>query len=151
MNFSAEKEATFDEKGRVVLPADFKNEMGGTIPGGQLVIELDPYEKCLNIYPMSEWEIRIAQIRSKLNRDNKMHSRALDTFYRNFKVIPVPDSCLMNVPNNFIEKVGITKNVIFTGQGDRIRLWDSAEHERYILSCDDYESVFARVVGNEEV
>jgi MraZ protein len=150
MNFSAQKEATFDEKGRVVLPADYKNEMGGSIPGGQLAVEIDPYEKCLNIYPMAEWEVRINQIRSKLNRDNKQHSRVLDVFYRNFKIIQVPDSCRMNIPNNFLERVGITKEVVFTGQGDRIRLWNAAEYDQYILSCEDYESTFARIVGNEE-
>lgn len=151
MNFSAEKEATFDEKGRVVLPADYKNEMGGNIPGGQLAVEIDPYEKCLNIYPMAEWEKRIAHIRSKLNRDNKMHSRMLDMFYRNFKIIPVPESCRMNVPNNFLEKVGITKDVVFAGQADRIRLWDAAEYDRYVQSFDDYEGNYAQLFGNEEV
>jgi len=151
MNFSAQKEATFDEKGRVVLPADYKNEMGGSIPGGQLAVEIDPYEKCLNVYPMAEWEARISQIRSKLNRDNKLHSRVLDVFYRNFKIIQVPESCRMNIPNSFLEKVGITKEVVFTGQGDRIRLWDASEYDKYILSCEDYESTFARIVGNEEI
>ena len=150
MNFSALKEATLDEKGRVVLPADYKNEMGGSIPGGQLAIEIDPYEKCLNIYPMAEWEARISQIRSKLNRDNKQHSRVLDAFYRNFKIIQVPESCRMNIPNNFLEKAGITKEVVFTGQGDRIRLWNATEYDQYIESCEDYESTFARIVGNEE-
>lgn len=152
MDFSAEKQATFDEKGRVVLPADFKNEMGGSIPGGQLAVEMDPYEKCLNIYPLAEWEKRIAGIKSKLNRDNKQHSRLLDMFYRNFKIIQVPESCRMNVPNNFLEKAGISKEVVFTGQGDRIRLWDVAEYNRYVDSMnDDYESNFARLLGNEEL
>ena len=151
MNFSAEKEATFDEKGRVVLPADYKNEMGGSIPGGQLAVEIDPYEKCLNIYPMSEWEVRITHIRSKLNRDNKMHSRMLDMFYRNFKIIPVPESCRMNIPNYFLEKVGITKDVVFAGQADRIRLWSADEYERYVQSFDDYESNYAQLFGNEGV
>ena len=149
MDFSAGKEATFDEKGRVVLPADFKNEMGGTIPFGQLAIEIDPYEKCLNIYPMSEWEIKIAKIKAKLNRDNKEHSRVLDMFYRNFKIIPVPESCRMNIPNNFMEKVGITKDVIFTGQAERIRLWDAAEYNQYVESLDNYADKYAQLFGSE--
>jgi len=151
MNFSAEKQATFDEKGRVVLPADYKNEMGGTIPGGQLAVEIDPYEKCLNIYPMEEWEKRVAHIRSKLNRDNKNHSRMLDMFFRKFKIIPVPESCRMNIPNNFLEKVGITKEVIFTGQADRIRLWDAAEYNRYVESFEDYEGNFSQLFGNDDI
>jgi MraZ protein len=150
MNFSSHKEATFDEKGRVVLPAEYKNEMGGSIPGGQLAVEKDPYEKCLNIYTMDEWEKRIAQITSKLNRDNREQSRLLDMFYRNFKIIQVPENCRMNFPNNFLEIVGISKEVMFTGQGSRIRLWDLSEYGSYALSDEDYANAFDRLVGGNE-
>ena len=152
MNFSSHKEATFDDKGRVVLPADYKNEMGGSIPGGQLAVEKDPHEKCLNIYTMDEWEKRIVQVTSKLNRDNRQHSRILDIFYSNFKIIQVPESCRMNIPNNFLEMVGINKEVMFTGQGNRIRLWDADEYRRYSQTWEDYASLFDRYVGgNEEI
>ena len=150
MMFSAEIRATFDEKGRVVLPADYKNQMGGSVPGGQLAVEMDAYEKCLNIYPMPEWEKRIAKISAKLNRDNKVHSRMLDSFFRRFKIIPVPDSCRINIPNNFLESVGITKEVVFTGQIDRMRVWDASEYDRYINSLGDYETQFADIFGGEE-
>jgi MraZ protein len=149
MDFSAGKEATFDEKGRVVLPADFKNQMGGNIPGGQLAIQIDPYEKCLNIYPMPEWEIQLSKIKGKLNRDNRDHSRMLDMFYRRFKIIPVPESCRLNIPNDFMEKVGITKDVIFTGAAERIRLWDATEYNRYVESLDNYPDMYAQLFGSE--
>jgi len=149
MDFSAGKEATFDEKGRVVLPADFKNQMGGNIPGGQLAIQIDPYEKCLNIYPMPEWEIQLAKIKGKLNRDNRDHSRMLDMFYRRFKIIPVPESCRLNIPNDFMEKVGITREVVFAGSAERIRLWDVAEYNRYVGSLDNYPDLYAQLFGSE--
>jgi MraZ protein len=150
MNFSAEKKATFDEKGRVVLPADYKNEMGGRIPGGQMAIELDPYEKCLNIYPMEAWERRLGYFTGKLNRNNREQSRLLDMIYRSFKVVQVPDSCRMNFPNNFLDKAGIKKDVVFVGQGERIRLWDSAEYDAYIGSMGDYGDLFGKHFGDLE-
>jgi len=150
MNFSSKKEATFDEKGRVVLPADYKNDMGGSVPGGQLAVEKDPYEKCLNIYTMQEWEKRIEQVTAKLNRDNRQHSMILDIFYSNFKIIQVPDSCRINIPNNFMEMVGLKKDVVFTGQGNRIRLWDATEYSNYTQSWVDYSSLFNRLVGGNE-
>ena len=150
MDFSAEKNATFDEKGRVVLPADYKNEMGGRIPGGQLAVEIDPYEKCLNVYPVEVWEKRLASFKSKLNRNNRQQSRLLDMIYRNFKIISVPESCRMNFPNNFLEKVGITKEVMFVGQGDRIRLWDAGEYEVYLKSMGEYGELFSEFFGSIE-
>lgn len=150
MNFSAEKNGTFDEKGRVVLPADYKNEMGGRIPGGQMAIELDPYEKCLNIYPMETWEKHLSELTGKLNRNNREQSRLLDAIYRRFKVIQVPDSCRMNFPNNFLEKVHIRKDVVFVGQGERIRLWDASEYEAYVGADEDYAELFSKHFGNVE-
>jgi len=150
MDFSAEKNATVDEKGRVVLPADYKNEMGGGIPGGQLAVELDPYEKCLNIYPMEVWEKRLAFLKGKLNRNNREQSRLLDLIYRSFKIIQVPENCRMNLPNNFLGKVNISKEVVFVGQGDRIRLWDIAQYETYLESMGGYGDLFEKHFGKLE-
>ncbi|WP_321287315.1 hypothetical protein [uncultured Sunxiuqinia sp.] len=151
MDFSAEKSATFDEKGRVVLPVDYKNEMGGRIPGGQLAIEIDPFEKCLNIYPMEAWEARLASFKAKLNRNNPRQSRLLDMIYRNFKILNVPESCRMNFPNSFLEKVSIKKDVFFVGVGDRIRLWDVDEYEAYYSDTDkeSYKDMFTEFFGGE--
>ena len=150
MDFSAEKNATIDEKGRVVLPADYKNEMGGRIPGGQLAIELDPYEKCLNVYPIEIWEQRLTTLKSKLNRNNRQQGRLLDMIYRSFKIISVPESCRMNLPNNFMAKVNITKEVVFVGQGDRIRLWDIGEYDTYLKSMGEYGELFSEFFGEIE-
>jgi MraZ protein len=99
---------------------------------------------------MEEWEKRIVQVTSKLNRDNRQHSMILDIFYNNFKIIQVPESCRMNIPNNFLEMVGIKREVMFTGQGNRIRLWDAAEYRNYTQSWVDYASLFDRLVGGNE-
>jgi len=147
MNFSGQKYATVDEKGRVLLPADYKNEMGGKIPGDQLVIQRDPYEKCLNIYTTDVWNADFARVRAKLNRDNREHRRLLDMLYSNFKVIQVPDNGRMNLPNEFLEKAGIKKDVIFTGLGDCVRLWDVDVHKAY-EGDDDYGDLYGKHVGS---
>lgn len=148
MELSGEKYATFDEKGRVVFPSDFKNGMGDAISGGQLAVEVDAYVKCLNIYPMEEWEKRIAGIKAKLNPDIKEHANFLDMFYRNFKIITIPENCRINIPNNILEKVKIKKEVVFVGQGSKIRLWDKETYEKHIEAMSEsYENMYARLLG----
>jgi len=132
MDFSAKKEAKIDEKGRVVLPADFKNLMGGRIPGGQLAVEVDPHVKCLNIYPLENWEKHLASVKSGLNLNDREQRYLLDIFYSNFKIIPVPDSGRMNLPNDFVEEVNIAKEVVFVGRGSCIGLWDIEAYKAYI-------------------
>jgi MraZ protein len=149
MDFSGEYKATLDEKGRVVLPVGFKNQMGGNIPGDQMVIQLDPHEKCLNIYPIPQWEIKAAKIKEKLNPEKREHGKLLDFFYSRFKTIPVPETCRLNIPNDFLGTVGITKEVTFAGAGERIRLWDIAEYSRYKGSLDNCSDLWEKFIGGE--
>jgi MraZ protein len=151
MNFSGEKYATVDEKGRVVLPADFKNEMGGIIPGGQLVVARDTYEKCLNIFTLDSWEKQLNILKEGLNPNNQADSRMLDYIYSTFKIVSVPDNYRINLPNNFIEKAGIVKDVIFIGRDDRIRLWSAEVYNTYGLTDEEFREVFAKKYGGKEV
>lgn len=148
--FSGEIEATFDEKGRVVLPADYKNQMGGTVPGGQLAVQLDKHERCLNIYTILEWEKQVAKIRSKLNLNNPQHSKMLDSFLRRCRVIAVPENCRFTVPAQFLSAVGIVKQVMFTGQYERLRIWDSGEYQKYVASLSEVDDLFEEIYGGED-
>ncbi|MGV8095772.1 MAG: division/cell wall cluster transcriptional repressor MraZ [Mangrovibacterium sp.] len=150
MDFSGRKYATVDEKGRVLLPVEFKTEMGGSIPGDQLVVEMDAHEKCLNLYTVEVWQEHFTSLKSKLNRNNREQSRVLDRLYSNFKVLQVPENGRINLPNNFLAKVNIVKDVIFTGQGDRIRLWDVGEHEAYEESMGDFSALYDKYFGGSE-
>lgn len=150
MDFSNEKYATIDEKGRAIFPAEFKDAMGGTIPDGKIAIEMDPYEKCLNLYPMDAWDKRISLVKSKLNRNNPKQARLLDAIYRRFKIVPVAKNGRLNFPNHFLTEMGITKEIVFVGVGDRIRTWDSKEYEKYYSDMDDFRTIFAENFGDEE-
>jgi len=148
--FSGEIEATFDEKGRVVLPADYKNQMGGSVPGGQLAVQLDKHEKCLNVYTIEEWERQVAKIRTKLNLNNPQHARMLDSFLRRCRVIAVPENCRFTIPGQFLTTVGIVKQATITGQCERLRIWDTKEYQKYVDSLDEVDKLFDEKFGGEE-
>ena len=150
MDFSGEKAATVDEKGRVVLPAEFKQEMGGRIPDGQLVIEQDPYFKCLNIFPLDIWNENMASIKQKLNPNNREHAKLLDMIYSRFKKVAVPDSCRVHLPGFLTDRVNITKEVMFVGRGDRIRLWGKDEYNNHYDKADaEFTDKYAKFLGGE--
>lgn len=144
--FSNQYNATVDDKGRVVLPAVYKREMGDT-DERILAVEKDPYEKCLNLYPLGAWEKRLNDISSRLNQNDPRHSRFLDRFYQNFIKISVADNGRLNIPNSFFEKIGIVKEVVFTGQGDRIRLWEAEAYRMAMLPDEEYTSLFEELLG----
>jgi len=144
--FSNQYNATIDDKGRVVLPSAYKRELGEAF-NWTMVVELDPYEMCLNLYPSSSWEKRLEFIKSRLNPNDPRQSRLLDKFYQNFVKITVAENGRINVPNNYFEKKGIVREVVFTGQGDRIRLWDTEEFNKAMIPDDEFKGLFEEFLG----
>ncbi|MFA9388643.1 MAG: division/cell wall cluster transcriptional repressor MraZ [Prolixibacteraceae bacterium] len=145
-DFSNTYNASIDDKGRVVLPAAFKREMGDSFDR-MFTVEIDPYEKCFNIYPSVSWDKRLTFIRSRLNPNDPRQSRLLDKFYQNFVKIGVSDNGRLNIPNAFLEKMGITKEVVFTGQGDRIRLWEAEAYRKAMMPDEEYPATFEEFLG----
>lgn len=145
-DFSNQYQATVDDKGRVVLPAAYKRELG---EGSERLIsvEYDPYEKCLNLYPMETWAERIAHIKSKLNPNDPKQSKLLDKFYQRFVKVPVAENGRVNIPKPFMDGVGIVREVMFSGQGDRIRLWDVAEFNKAMMPDEDFGDLFQQFLG----
>lgn len=144
--FSNKYNATVDDKGRVVLPAAFKRELNDLLDR-VFTVEIDPYEKCLNLYPASEWEKRIEGIRSRLNLNDPRQSRMLDKFYQNFVKVPVAENGRLNIPNTFLDRMSITKDVVFTGQGTRIRLWEAEAYNAAMMPDEDYTAAFQEFLG----
>lgn len=144
--FSSKYNATIDDKGRVVLPAAFKKELGESFDY-VLYVEKDPHEKCLNVYPAISWSEHLEFVRSRLNMNDKMHSRLLDVFYQNFVKVSVASNMRVNLPNAFLEKMEMGKEVVFTGQGGRIRLWSAEEYRASVISDDEFADLYQRLMG----
>jgi MraZ protein len=144
--FSNQYNATIDDKGRVVLPSAYKRELGEAL-NWTMVVELDPYEMCLNLYPSSSWEKRIESITSKLNPNNQGHSKFLDRFYQNFVKISVAENGRINIPNTFLTQKSLVKDVVFSGQGSRIRLWNTEEFNKAMLPDEEFKGLFEDLLG----
>jgi len=144
--FSNFYSATVDDKGRVVLPAPYKRDIAHGAEG-MITVEIDPYEKCLNLYPESSWKKRLDFIKSRLNPNDPRQSKLLDKFYQNFVRINMAENGRLNIPNPFLNKISIDKEVIFSGQGDRIRLWDAEAYRKAMMPDEDYPALFEEFLG----
>ncbi len=121
--FSAKYEALIDDKGRVVLPAAFKKAMGD-MAEQPLVIEKDVFKACLNIYPQKFWEMRLEEIRARLNPYDEHDDELLDEIYENFCTLIMAPNGRINIPPDFRDHASIVKDVVFVGKGESITMWD---------------------------
>jgi MraZ protein len=118
-----------DEKGRLFLPAKFRDSMaaGLVVTRGQ--------ERSLFIYPMDEFikvadQMRQAPTTSKAARDymRVFLSGASDE---------VPDKQgRFTIPANLRQYAGLDRDVTVIGAGSRLEVWDSAVWDAYLAQTE---------------
>ncbi|MCE1200424.1 MAG: hypothetical protein LWW85_15770, partial [Marinilabiliales bacterium] len=146
ITFYGKYTATVDGKGRIVLPATFKKELGEVVDP-QFVIEKEINETCLNIYPYATWLTKIERLKSKLNPDNPLHSKILSRYYEEVATVTMAENGRLNIPDEMLAYAGITKEAIFTGQGMRLRLWEPSRHQQSSLSDEEYTRLYRELLG----
>ena len=137
--FLGTHEPTLDEKGRLILPARFRDELseGLVITKGQ--------ERCLYVFPANEFSLiterlRQAPVTEKKSRDylRVMFAGAHDE---------VPDNQgRVTIPSGLRTYASLEKNCVVIGANTRLEIWDSATWNSYL---SDREKTFADV--SEEV
>ncbi len=128
-----------DEKGRLILPAKFREELaeGLVITRGQ--------ERCLYVFSGAEFarmheRLREAPITSKQGRDylrvflSGAHDETPDKQGR------------VTVPPALRDYAGLDRDLAVIGAGSRAEIWDAAAWQRYL---EQQESAFADI--EEEV
>lgn len=128
-----------DEKGRLILPAKFRDELsdGVVLTKGQ--------ERCLFAFPMREFEriyeqLRRAPMTSKQARDYQrvLLSGAVDE---------VPDKQgRITIPPVLRDYAGLDRELCVTGSGTRVEIWDADAWASYL---EEAEPAFAETA--EEV
>jgi len=124
-SFSGKYYYTVDPKGRIIIPAPFREIITSNY-SSKLYITNAPFDKCLFIYPMEEWNKLQEQIRTKPKSDE-----AIRFFLR--RVIASATETEMDrqgrilVPIALREDASINSNVVMAGQIERIELWDRNE------------------------
>jgi MraZ protein len=123
--FSGKYYYSVDLKGRIIVPAPFREIISSNY-SSKLIITNAPFDKCLYIYPLEEWNKLNEQVRTKPRSD-----KAIRFFLR--RVIASAVEVSMDkqsrilIPAALREDASINTNVVLAGQIERIELWDRNE------------------------
>ena len=119
-----------DEKGRLILPAKYREEIAGglVITKGQ--------ERCLYVFPVAEFgrltdELRTAPVTAKKVRD---YSRVF--FASASDEIPDKQGRI-TIPPGLREYAALTRDSVVIGANTRLEIWDSQAWESYLAEQED--------------
>ncbi len=126
LNLLGEYDVTLDAKGRMLLPAALKKQLGREGQKG-FVINRDVFSPCLVLYPMIEWE-RINQMLRRLNRFVKQNMEFIRRFTSGATPLELDANGRFLMPYALVNDPKVGKDIKLLGLGDRIEIWD---RERY--------------------
>jgi MraZ protein len=123
--FSGKYYYTVDPKGRIIIPAPFREIISSNY-SSKLYITNAPFDKCLYVYPLEEWNKLQEQVRTKPRSDE-----AIRFFLRRVIAsaieIEMDKQSRVLIPAALREDANINTNVVVVGQIERIELWDRNE------------------------
>ena len=119
-----------DEKGRLFLPAKYRNDLAGgvVITKGQ--------ERCLYVFPPAEFEriteaLRAAPVTAKAVRD---YSRV---FFASASDELPDKQGRITVPAALRSYAGLERDCVVIGANTRLEIWDAQAWETYLAESED--------------
>ena len=145
MTFIGEYTAKTDDKGRIVFPSAFKSVLPAE-GDMRFVLKKDIFEDCLEMYTYEEWERQSMEVKSKLNMFNREHAAFWREYMRDRAVVE-PDGKIgrLSIPKKLLESIGVTKEVVFSGNDYKIEIWAKEKFEASCISNDQYIALAEKI------
>jgi len=119
-----------DEKGRLILPAKFRDELAGG------VVVTKGQERCLYVFPGAEF----ARIAEQL-RATPMTNKAARAYGRVFFASAhdeVPDrQGRVTIPQHLREYAGLDRDLVVIGASTRVEIWDRQAWDTYLAESEE--------------
>lgn len=113
---------SLDAKGRIAMPSRYRDELLACC-GGQLVVTIDAADRCLCIYPLPEWELIEAKLRSLPSLQPEVR-RLQRVLIGNAVDLELDGSGRLLVPPRLRAHAGLDKRAMLVGQLNKFHLWN---------------------------
>lgn len=138
--FLGEYQHSLDSKGRITIPAKFRDELG------MKFVATKGLENCIFLYPLEEWK----RIEEKLHSlpftraDVRSFARF---FFSGAAELETDKQGRTLIPNNLREYADIDKDMIVIGVGARVEIWSSQKWADYTeTAASSYEALAENLV-----
>jgi MraZ protein len=142
--FFGEYRHTLDPKGRVVLPADFRDELadGCVVTKGQ--------EKCLYVFTLARWGEEVEKL-TRLPRTKKTVRDYQRVAFSGARVQEPDRQGRVSVPEVLREYAHLERDVVVIGVADLIEIWDQETWEAFSVNADENYSSIEEELGTEGI
>lgn len=142
--FMGEYHHSIDDKGRLIIPAKFRSELGDKF------IITRGIENCLFAYPEKRWEEIVHKLESL--PFTKKDARNFTRFFLSGATVAEFDKQgRVNITSPLINYASIEKDCVIIGTGDRLEIWSEDAWNSFFNSASINMSDIAENLFNESV
>lgn len=149
VNLIGTYECKADVKGRLMLPSAIKKQLHTVLQEG-FVLKRSVFQPCLELYPMSEWNVMMEGV-NKLNRFKKKNNDFIRRFTAGVKIIELDASGRLLIPKDLHSFAGISKDIVVASAVNILEIWDKDKYEKAINDATvDFADLAEEVMGNND-
>lgn len=147
--FRGEFRNQVDEKGRVSIPARFREQLAAEHEMPLVVTQ--GLDNCLFLYPMDIWRRNEEQL-AKLNPLDAGVRQFVRSFMKGSEECELDRQGRIVIPPFLREAAGLEKSVVIIGMLNRIEIWDKKRWEEYhAQSASSLELLAQRLVEENKM
>ena len=131
-----------DDKGRVPLPAKFRNG-----EGANEFVAVRGANGCLYLYPRGAWQPVMERLsRLRRNGDPESRRRTLAITAQAAELV-LDKHGRLTLPQNLLEVAGLDREALFVGAAETIEIWNPERFAEFVKQDDgDYDRFAATVL-----
>ena len=141
--FVGKYQNSIDSKSRLIIPAKFREELGGCCVIAQSL------DKCLTISTEAEWENFLQELKA-LPRSNAEARMIRRYFNQSAAKCDVDKQGRVTIPQELKDYAGITKELVTIGNIDNIEVWSKENFEKEAFAQAG-ENVTASEINASEI
>lgn len=150
LNLIGTYECKIDAKGRLMLPGAFKKQLASILQDG-FVLKRAVFQKCLELYPIAEWNTLSAKV-NKLNRFNKKNDEFIRRFNAGVKPVEVDGAGRILVSKDLGAFAKLEKSIVVNAAFNILEIWDKELYEKAIDEASvDFADLAEEVMGDNDV
>ena len=142
--FFGEYEHNIDDKGRVIMPAKFREDLG------MVFYVTKGLNNCLFVYPKEAGEKRIEEL-GRLGDNQEQVRRFKRIFFSNASQNVLDKQGRVVITPKLRQEASLTKEIVFIGVNDHIEIWDAKNWEEYINMDDETYETLASYLDNPQL
>ena len=120
--FNGEYNCKVEAKGRIMLPAVFRKQMG-EVEVYRFVIKNDLYEQCLELYTVDEWERQHSLILKTIKPFDPEDRQFLRDFRMGASEVECDPTGRILIPGRLLKQAEIKNEALLSGSVGKIEIW----------------------------